>query len=1133
MDFKQVLSELTQWLKRDGRVSFLAIKRQFDIDDETLRDLVDSLVFAQPVTETKGGLIWSGESDDLPDIPNEKSDRHVIPTSAERRQITVMFCDLADSTSLAQSLDPEDLREVIRRYQQRAAEVIHSYGGHIAQYLGDGLLVYFGWPVAHEDDARRAVLAARKTVDSIQNDVNPGLSSSLQVKLTLRIGVHTGIVVIGQMGGDGRYESLATGETVNISARLEGVAESNEIIISEQTAKLVGDGYFNLVDNGLRELRGIREPIGTYKVVAVNESLPDASQTAGKKRATMIGRERELKILQECWENARMGQGGSVMVSGIAGIGKSTLVNALKTLVRNENFPCLTIRCSPYHTNSALYPIARLIEWALGFDQKTPVEEKISTMYAHIGELGIPAREHAPLLLRTIAVTDPMYDEVYGTSTPHKVKQLQLAAISTWLFAHAKRQPLMVVWDDLHWADPSTTELLGLVLENLPDKSMLSLLTFRPEFTPTWKSSGDVPQIVLHRLKTEDVTSIIHQLASQTTLPEEVVEHIITKTDGVPIFVEELTKMILESDIVAKVNGHYKLMGPIDEVSIPNTIRDSLLARLDQLSSPKMVAQVASIIGREFDFDQLKAIHQGSDNQIRNALDSLLEAELLFTIQRFPQTIYVFKHALVQDAAYSTLLKSTRQKLHGRLADFLEEQRPEIALNEPEVIAHHLNESGSYIKAIGYLLEASELATRNSSLKEAIAHAQKGLRIAELVENALDRDRLRLKLYLALGMPMLADKGPANEATGEVNRKARALATRLGDNMGLCSALFGLSAHHVVRAEHQSALNAADELRKCIEGESHPYYAGVAAMRGMPLYCQARFNEANIEFNVAVNHADIDNKQFSIIESPLTGKALAIWSRSFGALVRWQIGDLQGAVQWANRGIEMGNELNNPYSKAISLAYGAVLFQFLGDIQRTAELSAATIALSEDQAFPYYVGWGKVLSGWAKGVHKHYQEGIKLVTQGMTILSQTGNRRSVPYYLALESEIHARNGNYDDSLTSIDNGLRQVEEIDETWWLAELYRLKGEYLIANTPNGQPDKEAVINCFEKALATSRQQGAIMQELRALCSLARLGNSTNNENRSNWSSRIREILTTVRGGNASPDLQQAQRLLQSIQ
>ena len=679
MDFYEVLARVIEVLQREGRTSYRALKRQFDLDDAYLDDVKVELIEVKQLAIDQDGtmLVWSEDASTTPAAApaaphtaprpstHEVSAPQLAPPpavppipDAERRQLTVLFCDLVDSTPLASRLDPEDLWEVVRAYQQTCADVIRRFDGHIAQYLGDGLLVYFGYPQAHEDDAQRAGRAGLGILAAL-GLLNTRLEHARGMRLAVRMGIHTGPVVIGEMGSGGRQEQLALGETPNLAARLQGLAAPNAVVVSAATFGLL-QGFFTCQAMGAHTLKGVEQPLQVYQLLAESGAQTRLDTAAPHAWTPLVGREQEVGLLLERWAQSTEGHGQVVLLSGEAGIGKSRLVEVLRARVGREQATWLTFRCSPYHTNSALYPVI-----------------------AHL---------HQVLQLRQ-------------EETP----AAQLEKLESVL--RAVRLPVLAVWEDLHWADPSTLELLSLLLDQTPAASLCNLLTCRPKFHPPWPLRSHSTQLTLSRFTRTQVEEMVWRLTGGKVLPTEVMQQVVTKTDGVPLFVEELTKTVLESGLLQEREECYELSGPLPPLAIPTTLHDSLMARLDRLAAVKGLAQLGATLGREFAYALLRAVSPWDEGTLHRGLHQLIEAEFLYQRGVPPQATYLFKHALIQDAAYQSLLRSTRRQHHQRIAQVVEERFPEICETQPELLAHHYTEAGLMPQAVPYWQRAGQRAS--------------------------------------------------------------------------------------------------------------------------------------------------------------------------------------------------------------------------------------------------------------------------------------------------------------------------------------------------------------------------------------------------------------------------------------
>ena len=635
----------------------------------------------------------------------------VSAPEAERRQLTVMFCDLQGSTALSQQLDPEDLRDVIRSYQDVCAGAVSSYEGYIAKYLGDGLLVYFGYPQAHEDDPQRAVRSGLTILEDM-DQLNTKLRADKGLDLAVRIGVHTGLVVAGEMGGGDTLEALAiVGETPNIAARLQDEANPDSIVISGVTSNLI-QGFFVCQALGARELKGIAQPMELFEVLSESGAQTRFDVASAAQLTPLVGREQELGLLLDRWEQAEEGLGQVVLISGEAGIGKSRLVEAVTERLQKEPYAHKQLRCSEYHRNSALHPVLEYLEGWLGFGREDSAEERLGKLESALAEVEFPLAEAVPLLSALLSVPQTERFPALAIS-PEGQRERTRELLVALLLDSAEDQPVFLVVEDLHWADPSTLATLQLLLDQIPTAKVLALLSFRPEFTPPWPSRAYVTQIMLNRLTRRLAGDMVHRLTGGKSLPEEVLSQIASKSDGVPLFVEELTRMVVETDLLKEVDNHYELTGPLPPLAIPSRIQDSLTARLDRLLEAREVAQLAAVLGREFNYELMESVSPQEEETLKNHLRHLVDSEFLYQRGLPPESTYVFKHALIQDAAYNSLLVSQRQQYHQRTAQVLEEGSADIVETQPELLAHHFSEAGLTERAVNYWLRAGQRALGN------------------------------------------------------------------------------------------------------------------------------------------------------------------------------------------------------------------------------------------------------------------------------------------------------------------------------------------------------------------------------------------------------------------------------------
>jgi class 3 adenylate cyclase len=799
--------DIAAWLQDLGLARYEAAFRESDIDVDVLPDLTEA-------DFEKLGISLGHRKKLLRAIaelraPSDRAAASVPPISgvdgftqrsgaseAERRQLTVLFCDLVGSTALSARLDPEDMAAVIRAYQGTCAEVVERWGGHVAKYMGDGVLAYFGWPQAHEDEAERAVRAGLALTRAVGN-----LPTQAGEPLAARIGIATGLVMVGELVGQGAaQEQTVIGETPNLAARLQALAAPGGVVISQATRRLLG-GLFELTDLGPLRLKGFAEPLAAWRVEGEGraEGRFEARQSAGL--TPLVGRDEELALLLRRWQQVKDGEGHVVLLSGEPGIGKSRLVRELRGRLEGEPHIRLLYQCSPHHTTSPLYPLIEQLERAAAFARDDAPAARLNKLETLLARGTDRLDQAVPLVAALLGVpTEGRYPAL--ELTPQRQKQLTLAALVEQLAGLAAAQPVLLAYEDMHWSDPTTQELLGLTIERLQRLPVLVLITYRPEFNPPWPAQPHVSALALSRLGRREGAALVGQVVKDKPLPDEVAAQIVAKTDGVPLFVEELTKTVLESGLLRDAGDHWELAGPLPPLALPSTLHDSLLARLDRLAPVKEIAQIGAALGREFPHVLLAAVAGRPEAELQRALDQLVAAELVYRRGTAPDVTYSFKHALVQDAAYGSLLKSRRQHLHGRIAQILEERLPETAATQPELLAHHFMEARQIERAVVYWLKAGERAAARSANLEAIRHFARGLEALEAVPESAERDRRELAFQIAIGTPLIAVQGYSAPQTGAAYGRARALSERLGEAEPLVATLSGEFVHYLVRGDY-------------------------------------------------------------------------------------------------------------------------------------------------------------------------------------------------------------------------------------------------------------------------------------------------------------------------------------------
>jgi predicted ATPase/class 3 adenylate cyclase len=1134
MTFEELLDQATMLLQRRGRVSYRTLQRQFNLDDTALEDLKEAILFAHPQVVDEGGrgLVWPEAPASATASPTAvpqpaaqtASPAATLPTpEAERRQLTVMFCDLADSTQLSGQLDPEDLRAVIRAYQQASVSVIERLDGYVAQYLGDGLLVYFGWPQAHEDDAQRAVRTGLGIIEAM-GMLNTRLVSDKGIRLAVRIGVHTGPVVVGEMGAGGRHEQLALGETPNVAARIQALAARDTVAISAATLHLV-EGYFTSADLGLNFLTGVATPMQVHRILGESGAQGRLDIVPTKGLTPLVGRDHEVAGLLDRWTQVREGLGQVILLSGDAGIGKSRLLQVMKEHVAHDTQTILECRSSPYYQHTAFYPITELWArtWHLIRDD-TP-EERLTKLEQALTALRLEHAEAVPLLAPLFALLLPPERYPPLTLSPQRQRQQTLATLCVMLLNLAAQRPLLCIVEDLHWTDPSTLEWLTLLIEQVPTTRLCLLLTSRPEFEPPWRSRSSLTQFALSRLTRQHIETMVDRLTGGKPLPAAVVQHIVEKTDGVPLYVEEMTKAILESKVLRDVNGQYELIGSFSSLAIPTTLQDSLMARLDRLGAAKSVAQLGATIGRQFSYEVLQAVSSLDETTVQRDLERLVEAELLYQRGMPPQATYMFKHALIQDAAYQSLLKSTRLQYHQRIGQTLEERFPETAQNQPELLAHHYTEAGQAETAIGYWQRAGQRALQRSAHVEAVAHLRQGLTLLMTLPETPARLQQELDFQVALGPALVATQGNAAPDVERAYARARELCQQVGDTPQLFPVLRGLTLYYINRGDLQTAHQLGEQLLRLAHSQPDPaprmlahYMVGMAFLTGgEPALAQPHHTQALAIYTPQAHRALALRYAFD----------LAAGSHTFLAWDFWFLGYPDRAIQHSQTALTWAHEVIHPPSLAHVLYFTSALHQFRREAPATQAQAAALMTLATEQGFALRLAQGTVLHGWALAMQGQNEAGIAQIRQGLTAALATGDNVYVLYFLGLLAAACGEGGYPAEGLNALAKVAAVMDTSEARWYQAELYRLKGTLLLRQVV---PDGSQAEACFQQALDIARQQQAKAWELRTAMSLSRLWQQQGKRQ------EARELLAPVYNwfteGFDTADLQEARALLEEL-
>jgi class 3 adenylate cyclase/predicted ATPase len=1080
------MSEIRHWLEELGLGQYadtfeenaIGLEHLPDLDGEALRELGVAamghrLTLLKEVASEAPAEPTSAAVETVPDpVPSAK----VHASDAERRQITVMFCDLVGSTALSESLDPEDLRGVLQAYQKACGDVVERYAGHVAQYLGDGLMVYFGWPKAHEDDAGRAIRAGLEIVTALK-------SVAATSELRVRIGIATGSVVVGDTGaGDASVPKAAVGETPNIAARVQALAGPDEVLVGASTYRLSG-AAFDYDDLGEHAFKGIVDPVRVWRVTHESgaESRFEARGAGGL--TPLVGREHEIGLLMERWQQAKDGEGQVVMLSGEPGVGKSRIVQAMRERIADTPHIRLRYQCSPYHANSAYYPIIDQFERAAGFQRDDGPEVKLEKLETLLEQSADEVALVAPLFATLLSLPLDRYPP--SNLSPQRQKEETIAAFGEQTVALSRKQPVLMIFEDVHWIDPSTLESITSIIDRIQNARVMLVITHRIEFEPHWTGYGHVTAHAINRLSKRQGADLADKITGGKSLPDDVLDQIVAKTDGVPLFVEELTKTVLEAGFLRETDTAYVLDGPLPPLAIPTTLQDSLMARLDRLSPVKEIAQIGAVIGRTFSYEVLAAVATQGDNELGQDLAQLVDSELVSRRGAPPDAVYTFKNTMVQEVAYQSLLKSRRQILHARIGEVLRDDFPTIRETQPELLAHHFTEAGLADAAVDYWLRAGERAKENSANREAVSHLENGLGVVKGMPESDGRTRIEIALNLALGTALIGARGLV-EPVDSVFERARELSEKVDSPSERFVATWGLWHFYNVRGAYDTASNLAGDLMTLADEQSEDGFLlqGHHASWTTGL-CQGNFAEARAHSVRGREVYDVDTHQAHKIA--YGGHDPGVCARVFEGLSLWLLGYPDQASGSFDDAVALARRLGHPMSLAQSLTYGNWVSVLRREPERAGENAEEANRVASEHGIAMFIARSQIARGWVAAQNGDRSAGIGEIRDGLVACRQTGSRMGEPFYTSLLAEVLLESGQIDDARAAIKDARGRVESTGEKWFEADIHRVEGEIILRSQPDAATEAEA---CFDEALRLARARQARSLELRAAIALAGL-------------------------------------------
>jgi predicted ATPase/class 3 adenylate cyclase len=1004
------------------------------------------------------------------------------PHASERRHLTVMFCDLVDSTRLAGELDPEDMRDVVVAYQRACAGAIAAHSGFLARYLGDGVLAYFGYPEAHEDDARLAVGAGLAVVDAVAALGARFGRDDIQV----RIGVHTGEVVVTDAGDEAsRQPHEIVGETPNLAARLQSAAWPGTVVISDGTRVLV-EGFFAVDSIGELTLKGIRRPVSAFRVLRPTDARTRLDAVASRGLTPFVGRDGELAELLEHWDTVGAGGGRVVLMSGEPGIGKSRLAHELCHSASASDGATLRLRCSPYNASSTLFPF---VEHFMLCGSEHGEAGRLDRLEAYLSRLGMDIDTTMPLIAELLAIpTGSRYPP--SSDSPVRRKQRTLETLFAWLEAQSVGQPLLVVIEDVQWVDPTTLEFLGRYFGSEPVPRLMLLLTHRADFVPPWGHRAHVRHLALDRLGRDAMHAMVGELTGGRALPAELEAQIGARTDGVPLFVEEITHAVLESGWIEEASSGLVTPTSLPERLVPSTLRESLLARLDGLGEARAVAQVLSVVGREAPFELLRAVSELDDSELEAGLDRLVDRDLVRRRHSPAGTNYVLKHWLVQDVAYESLLRSSRRRYHGRVAAALPAELPEVVETQPEFVAHHLLEAAQDGDAIAYLRRAGELAHHRSASTEAIRHLGRALELALAQPDSAERQRLELTLLIALGAPLTAAKGYSGLEVEETYARAGELCRAVGDDgtPQFFRALYGTWRVHLLRADYARAREFAEQLLRLAEvsGNATQTAAAHRALGSTQFYIGDDPAAARAHLELVIGSTAFERSRTSFIEELHDVVDPWITCHAYQSWALWLVGRTAQARELSDRAMALSKELQHPFTRTLTFCFDAWLCQWEGDAGAVRERAKDALAVAREQGFEFWIGWGEMMLGWSEAALGDSEGGIETMRRGLVDWRALGSELGTTYFLSLMAEAYRDAGRLDEAWDSLDAADEAAERTGEGWWAPEIRRLRSDLLRRR--GALPD--AVERELAAALQLARGRSARSLELRAEASLMAL-------------------------------------------
>ncbi len=1116
---------LAEWLEQYGLGQYAQTFAENHIDYGTLPDLTDddlkslglSLGHRKRLLRAVEALAATQQPSDVSStVSNADAPLPVEKHEPEVRQITVIFCDLVGSTELSEKLDPEDLRPLIDAYRKICELAIKRYDGQVANYAGDGLMAFFGWPRAHEDDAVRAVHAGLAIVTGV---------ARIQGAVTLasRVGICSGRVVVGQSGGPGGWME-AVGETPNIAARLQALAAPNTLVVSESTQRLAS-GAFNFQDIGFQDLKGVTKPLRTYRVLSAKHRTSRFEAAHASFLTPLVGRFAELNLLRDRWQKAKEADGQIVLLSGLPGVGKSRLIHELKSSIQDDPYFLLNYQCSPYHSQSAFFPIIQQIELTAQLRAGDSDADKFAKIKTYLSDFFDDPTEAASLIAHLLSV--PIGDRSrLSMLTPQQIKNRTVNTLLEMFLSLSGKRATLCAFEDVHWIDPSTLELLELAMGRVDRARVMLVVSFRPEFRHNWSAFANVTLHSLTRLSRSEVTRMIKEMSSEESLSQQVLDQIVEKADGVPLFIEELTTstiMVPQQNARQRIDsGQTPSIGP---AKVPETLHDALMERVDRVTHGRRLAQIAAVIGREFSYDLLTAASRTDESDLQSALSQLEAADIIYRTGISPSVRFAFRHVLLRDAVYNSLLRGRRQEIHADIAAVLEKHFGELAENRPEILAYHYGEAGNNQQAIRCWCEAGRRALANSANVEAISHFRNALQQLSALPDTAQRSKQEVEIQLALGIPLIAVEGYSAAQSRDAFARARDLCLKLDNPPEYFQALFGLWGYSWMSGKNDEALVMANEFLS----RAHASPTGILLMvahrvMGSTLLTIGEFQTARHHFEESIALSKIEGRQpvydLYMVEPQVASLLLLSWAL-------WFLGYLDQSLARASEALALAQDLAQPYSIAFAHYVSSVVHLLRGDPARALRSADQSLEISREQRFSLYVILSTISRGRALGGIGRLGEALNEMQTGIVEARRTGVGMMLPMKYSWLADLNSQSGEKQTALSMVEQMLGEISDATGRSWESELHRQRAQLLLELNPSNVAEAESYL---KRAVDIAGRQSAKALELRAAISLAELWRQ---QGRGDAARNLLEpICRWFEEGADTPDLKRARDLLMAL-